>query len=88
MVADKDIDEVLRLMPTHANYIFTTPTTQRAMPAQEMVERWCAIHPKQKAITIPQPQEAIQYALTHASEEDAIFIGGSNYLVGEAMKDV
>jgi folylpolyglutamate synthase/dihydropteroate synthase len=53
-----------------------------------MAERWCAIHPEQKAITIPQPQEAIQYALTHANEEDAIFIGGSNYLVGEAMKDV
>ena len=87
MVADKDIDEVLRLMPTHARYIFTTPTTQRAMPAQEMAERWCAIHPEQTPMTIPQPQEAIQYALTHASKEDAIFIGGSNYLVGEAIRD-
>jgi folylpolyglutamate synthase/dihydropteroate synthase len=53
-----------------------------------MAERWCATHPEQTPITIPQPQEAIQYALTHASKEDAIFIGGSNYLVGEAMRDV
>lgn len=88
MVADKDINEVLRLMPANARYIFTTPNTQRAMSAQEMAERWRAIHPEQTAITIPQPQEAIQYALAHASEEDAIFIGGSNYLVGEALRDV
>ena len=39
---------------------------------------------------IDNPKEAIQYAQEHAAPEDAIFIGGSNYLVGEAcmMYDV
>ena len=38
-----------------------------------------------KGIAIEDPEQAIIYAQNHASEEDAIFIGGSNYLVGYAL---
>ena len=38
-----------------------------------------------EGIAIDSPEEAIRYAQEHASEEDAIFIGGSNYLVGYAI---
>ena len=37
-------------------------------------------------MAIDDPKEAINYALEHAAEEDAVFIGGSNYLVGEALQ--
>jgi folylpolyglutamate synthase/dihydropteroate synthase len=40
---------------------------------------------EETAVAISDPREAINYALEHASEEDAIFIGGSNYLVGDAI---
>ena len=39
----------------------------------------------EEAFAIENPEEAINYALSHAAEEDAIFIGGSNYLVGHAL---
>jgi len=80
MVNDKDTDVVLRLMPTDARYIFTTPNTKRARSAQEMLALW-----GKDGIAIDSPAEAIRYAREHAQQDDAIFIGGSNYLVGEAI---
>jgi folylpolyglutamate synthase/dihydropteroate synthase len=32
---------------------------------------------------LPAPQEALDYALSHSTAEDAIFITGSLYLVGQ-----
>jgi dihydrofolate synthase/folylpolyglutamate synthase len=82
MVNDKDTDVVMRLLPSNDkyHYIFTTPSTQRARSAQEMLALW-----GKDGIAINCPEEAIRYAQTHAADEDAIFIGGSNYLVGNAI---
>lgn len=87
MVNDKDIDVVLQLMPTNASYIFTTPNTKRAKNAEDMLKLWTTINPKhQHSIAINSPTKAIAYAYTQANPKDAIFIGGSNYLVGEAIQ--
>ena len=82
MVNDKDTDVVMRLLPQgeRYHYIFTRPNTQRARSAQQMLELW-----GKDGIAIEDPQEAIQYAQAHATAEDAIFIGGSNYLVSDAI---
>ena len=83
MVNDKDTETVMRLLPTgdKYQYIFTTPNTRRARTAEEMLTLW-----NKEGIAINDPKEAIAYALAHASEQDAVFIGGSNYLVGEALQ--
>ena len=90
MVNDKDTDVVMRLLPSNQSsdvsrqqyhYIFTTPNTQRARTADEMLTMW-----EKEGLAIPSPKEAIAYAQQHASADDVIFIGGSNYLVGEAIK--
>lgn len=83
MVNDKDTDVVMRLLPQGEkyHYIFTKPDTQRARSAEEMLEMW-----GKEGIAIDSPEEAIAYAQQHAAPEDAIFIGGSNYLVGEAIQ--
>jgi dihydrofolate synthase/folylpolyglutamate synthase len=98
MVNDKDTDVVLRLLPQgeRYHYIFTTPNTHRALPAQEMLEERLKVKGERlngtepvessEAIAIEDPIEAIRYAQKQAAKEDAIFIGGSNYLVGEALK--
>jgi len=39
-----------------------------------------------EGIAIDSPAEAIHYVQIHAATEDAIFIGGSNYLVGEVCR--
>ena len=36
-------------------------------------------------VLIEDPEEAIRYAQQQASADDAVFIGGSNYLVGHAI---
>lgn len=82
MVNDKDTEVVMRLLPAgeRYHYIFTRPNTSRARDAQEMLNLW-----GKEGVAIEDPQEALTYAFNHAAPEDAIFIGGSNYLVGEAL---
>ena len=88
MVNDKDTDIVMRLMPQgeRYHYIFTRPNTQRARSAQEMLDLWYSVVSNPSfALAIEEPEQALSYAQNHASDEDAIFIGGSNYLVGYAL---
>ena len=82
MVNDKDTEVVMRLLPAgeRYHYIFTTPNTHRARSAQEMLALW-----GREGIAMDDPKEAIRYTQQHAAPEDAIFIGGSNYLVGDAI---
>ena len=40
VMADKDLDAILPLMPQNATYIFTTPDTPRALPAGEILRRF------------------------------------------------
>ena len=87
MVNDKDTDVVMRLLPQgeRYHYVFTQPHTQRARSAQEMLEMWKTVQSQSSAISIEEPSEAIEYVLNKADETDAILIGGSNYLVGDAI---
>ena len=86
MVADKDIDDVLRLLPEQANYYFTQPATSRAMPASELQARWLRLHPNTSSHIFATAQDALQKAYTNASADDIVFVGGSNYLVGEVLR--
>ena len=89
MVNDKDIDTVLALLPTEAVYYFTQPATSRALPAEELLRRWQQLHPianRQSPIAaFSTVQEAYEAAKKAATAEDVIFIGGSNYVVGELL---
>ena len=97
MVNDKDIDTVLGLLPTEAVYYFTQPATSRALPAEELLRRWQQLHPianTQSPISAPQSpisaypsvREALAAAQEAAAADDIIFIGGSNYVVGEVLQ--
>ena len=89
MVGDKDIDVVLSLLPEEATYYFTQPATSRALPAEELLRRWQQLHPianRQLPIAaFSTVQEAYEAAKKAATAEDVIFIGGSNYVVGELL---
>ena len=86
MVADKDIDDVLRLLPEQANYYFTQPATPRAMLATDLQARWQRIHPNTQSLAFTTVNEAIKTAYANAHADDVVFIGGSNYLVGEVLR--
>ena len=40
IMADKDLDAILPLMPRSATYLFTTPDTPRALPAEQILRRY------------------------------------------------
>ncbi len=84
MVKDKDIDDVLALLTLDAVYYFTQPSTPRAMTATELLERWMRLG-RNHAMSFDSATQAITAAKTDAQEHDIIFIGGSNYLVGEIL---
>ena len=91
MVNDKDTDVVMRLLPSGEkyHYIFTRPDTQRARTAEEMLALWYSLPSREGTgvgpVAIDEPKEAFAYAQEQAKPEDALFIGGSNYLVGELI---
>lgn len=86
MVADKDIDVVLNLLPEEAVYYFTQPATSRALPASQLLARWQSLHPAHQAChCFDSVATAITTAQKEASNKDIIFIGGSNYVVGEVL---
>lgn len=83
MMADKDVDGVLKLMPPKAIYFFTQAATDRAMKAETFAEKGAA-HGL-KGYTCQTVGEALKLAQQSASKEDMIFIGGSTYIVAEAL---
>jgi dihydrofolate synthase/folylpolyglutamate synthase len=86
MVNDKDIDDVLALLPVDAVYYFTQPHTPRALSAEAMHSKWMALHPDHLASRYyEQALEALRLAQSESASADIIFVGGSNYLVGEVL---
>ena len=94
MVNDKDIDVVMSLLPRDAHYYFTQAQTHRAIPAEVLAEKYRNTTFKLSNLQTFKPSnfqtftrvaDAIQAATKAASDKDIIFIGGSNYVVGEAI---
>jgi dihydrofolate synthase/folylpolyglutamate synthase len=79
---DKAVDEVTgMLFPRAQEVIFTQPRTPRAVSARQLAEM-AGDHAKKFAV-IEDAEHALESALSKAGPEDAIFITGSLYLVGE-----
>ncbi len=79
---DKAVDEVTGMLFPHAHeVIFTQPGTPRAVSARQLAEM-ASDHAK-KFTVIEDAGRALESALSKAGPEDAIFITGSLYLVGE-----
>ena len=78
---EKNLDEVLPLLPTQAYYIFTQASSPRALPAVSLAEQAAEFGLKGEVVT--NVADAIALAQEKATAKDAIFIGGSNFIVGE-----
>ena len=53
IMADKDLDAILPLMPCDATYIFTAPDTPRALPAADILARFQAFRAAEPAPSCP-----------------------------------
>ena len=78
---EKSLDEVLPLLPTAAYYIFTQASSPRALPAVSLAEQAAEFGLKGEVVS--NVADAIALAQEKATAKDAIFIGGSNFIVGE-----
>ncbi len=79
--ADKDVDSILRKMPADATYYFCKPSGNRGLDADELRRK--AAHLSGHSCT------DVKAALAEARTTTAssIFIGGSNFLIADLLKD-
>ena len=84
MVNDKDISGVLSMLPKDAKYYFTAAETKRALSPEELKNqaKTFGLHGN----TYNTVYEAVKTAMMRAGADDLIYIGGSNFVVGEALE--
>lgn len=83
MVKDKDITKVLSLMPTDATYYFCKPDIERGLDAEEIKQQAKAFNLIGNRFN--SVIEAKEAATSSAEKNDLIFIGGSTFVVAEAI---
>ena len=84
MVNDKDIDSVLKLLPKNAVYYFTQACIPRALEHEILKNK--AMEYGLSGDSYPTVKEAFSVAKAVAKEKDFIFVGGSTFIVAEALQ--
>jgi len=83
MVNDKEIDNVLKLLPTDAFYYFTQASIPRALDVAILAQKAKLFN--LNGLQFTSVQEAFEAAKKNAAINDLIFIGGSNFVVAEVL---
>ncbi len=83
MVNDKDISAVLALLPIEAIYYFTQASIERALSPDLLRNQAESVGLSGKAYL--SVEQAIKSAIADAETDDLVFVGGSNFIVGEAL---
>ena len=93
-VADKDVDAAVRLFPEDAVCVFTRAQGKRAMPAEDVRDKYLAIcaaegRELQQVYCFDNVADAVGKALDLAGDalkdSPLVYIGGSTYVVSEAV---
>ncbi len=83
VMGDKDLQSILPLMPKDAYYLFTKADLPRAMDAKLLAEKCIAFGLSGEVV---EPVcTAYQKAKNMATENDAIFVGGSTFVVAAVV---
>ena len=85
IMADKALDDIAPLMPAQARYILCAPDSARALPVQALFERLSALRPDLSLQTAPSVRDALDHALSLASPDTLIYVGGSTFVVAEIL---
>ncbi len=85
-VNDKDITGMLELMPQNAVYYFTKASIPRALDECELQNK--AMEYGLKGATYQNVSDAIDAALGLAGADDMVFIGGSTFVIAEALTKI
>lgn len=83
MVSDKDVFEILVLLPKNATYYFCRPDIPRGMDAEELQK--IAFKAGLVGNSYSSVRQAYYSAQNNAAANDMIFIGGSTFVVSEVI---
>ncbi len=86
IMADKALDDIAPLMPARARYILCAPDSARALPVASLYSRLSALRPDLNLQTAPSVRDALDLALSLASPDTLIYVGGSTFVVAEIIK--
>ncbi len=82
-VADKAIDDILKLLPEDAEYYVTQAAIPRALDARALAEKFAALGLRHHTV-VPAP-EAFRQALEASAPHDILYIGGSTFVVADIL---
>jgi dihydrofolate synthase/folylpolyglutamate synthase len=83
-VNDKKIDDVMRILPENAHFYFSKPANERGRSPKEYEDLLQKAKINYKIFETV--QQAYLSAKQEATENDLIFVGGSNFVVGEFLE--
>ncbi len=83
LVSDKEIEDILQLLPTEATYYFCSPDINRALEANKL--QFLADNHNLKGDIYSSVKKAYQAAIENSTIDDMIYIGGSNFVVAEIL---
>jgi dihydrofolate synthase/folylpolyglutamate synthase len=81
MVADKDLDLVLQILPKNAGYIFCESHNPRSLKASNLLS--LAQKNGLMGIVIEDVNEAIAFVKSKMAQDDIMLVTGSTYLIAE-----
>ncbi|WP_330441800.1 bifunctional folylpolyglutamate synthase/dihydrofolate synthase [Flavobacterium sp. C4GT6] len=83
VVNDKDLTEILPLMPKNAIYYFCKPNVMRGLDAKNLQDKFLGYDLKGKVYS--SVADAYKNALADADQTDFIYVGGSTFVVAEIL---
>ncbi len=84
-VNDKDVTNILKMMPCNAKYYFTNASIERAMPVSQLASMAKALGLRGNSYS--SVNDAYQAAFANATSSDTIFIGGSTFVVADLLSN-
>jgi dihydrofolate synthase/folylpolyglutamate synthase len=83
VVNDKDISKILAILPVNANYYFCKPDIPRGLEAESLKLK--AESFALQGEVYPSVKAALLSAQQNATKNDLVFVGGSTFVVAEAI---
>lgn len=90
VMADKDLDGIAPMMPPHARYVLVAPQTARSLPVDALRERLGSLRPDLEILGCGTVAEGVDIAEREAlaDPDTIIYIGGSTFVVSEAIQHI
>ena len=83
LVNDKDPEVILPLLPKSASYYFCAPNISRALKVSSLKQK--AEELNLTGTSHKSVKSAVRAALSEASPDDVIYVGGSSFVVAEVL---